>query len=176
MTDEPLAGWSEATPTIGSRGLERARTATEAEKAEIVAALSLVSLSRLEVTYRIRRLGDERYQLSGRLRAGLEQACVVTCEPVAAELDEPFDVEYRAGSSEHRPSALDDEIEVLSAPEIEPLMGGTIDVGRIVFETLAAALPAYPRRPDAKLETDESRPAAPAPGPFAALSDWPREG
>jgi hypothetical protein len=175
MTDEPLAAWREATSAIGPRGVERTRTASEAERADTTRALDLVALDRLEAVYRIRRLGDDRFALSGRLRAALAQSCVVSGDPVPAAIDEAFEVEYRANPGEEPAGTLEDEIEALAAPEIEPIAGGVLDVGRIVFETLAAALDPYPRAPGAELAQHESKPADATGGPFAELAKLQRK-
>ena len=39
-----------------------------------------------------------------------------------------------------------------SVPDVEPIEHGTIEVGRVVFETLSAALDPYPRKSGATLE------------------------
>ena len=51
------------------------------------------------------------------------------------------------GAHDNSPS---EEIEALTAAEIELLEHGLIDAGRIVYEQLAAGLNPYPRKPDAE--------------------------
>ncbi len=63
-------------------------------------------------------------------------------------------------SSSGRPAKLpesgEEEVEALSAAEIEPIEHGRIDVGRIVYETLSAAIDPYPRKAGAEFAADEA--------------------
>ncbi len=63
---------------------------------------------------------------------------------------------------------LDDE------PEPEPIVGGQLAVGRIVFECLAAALDPFPRAAGATLDRHEAAPQSAGAGapssPFAVLA------
>jgi hypothetical protein len=58
-------------------------------------------------------------------------------------------------------------------PDLEPILGGRIRVGRVVFESLAAAIDLFPRKPGVTFESPD-RPAddgaAKSDGPFAALA------
>jgi len=66
-------------------------------------------------------------------------------------------------------NAIDD------APEPEPIVAGQIAVGRVVFESLAAALEPYPRKPGAVLDWQAPLPAdaaaTTATSPFAVLAN-----
>ena len=58
----------------------------------------------------------------------------------------------------------------MSAAEFEPIEHGRIDVGRIVYETLSAAVDPYPRKAGAEFAADEvGGPLVGDYGPFAAL-------
>ena len=94
---------------------------------------------------------------------------------VAAAVDEPFEVTFCP--AEAMPAAPSSEREILSEPEIEPLRDGRIEVGRVVFETLAAALDPYPRRADAAFEWTDPRDAGGAEkaSPFAVLRSLKRD-
>ena len=88
---------------------------------------------------------------AGTLRAQVEQACVVTLEPVASAIDETFDVAFwpeedmpRARERRARPGRR--------AADPEPIVAGQIAVGRVVFECLAGAIDPFPRKPDATLD------------------------
>ncbi len=60
----------------------------------------------------------------------------------------------------------------MAAAEIEPIEHGLIDAGRIVFETLSAAVDPYPRKAGAEFHADAvATTASSEAGPFAALKE-----
>lgn len=162
--------WSHATAEIPGRGLEVRRQASAAERSLLATSLEILAVDRLDVAYRILALGDGRYRLTGTISADVSQACVVSLEPVPCTVDDRIDVEFRTTCPEPDDAADEEELSALEAAEIEPVEHGRIAVGRIVLETLAAALPAYPRAPGAELEQHEAGPAEPGAGPFSALA------
>lgn len=165
---EHLSDWAHNVTDIPAGGLDREREAGEGERAAIADALKLLKLDRLSARYRIKLQGDGSYRLAGKVSAALEQACVVTLEPVADEIDAPFDVEFR-----HEVAKADDEEEasVLAGPDVDILERGVIPVGRIVFETVSASLDPYPRREGAEFDWQDPRLVDPKEtSPFAALS------
>lgn len=158
--------WSHAVTDIPAGGLSSQRAASPGECAAVAAALELPGCQSIAAKYRITALGGGRYRLAGEVTAELEQACIVTLEPVAARLAERFDVQFwPEGEAEPQ---LEGEVEALSAAEIETIEGGRIDAGRIVFETIAAGLDPFPRKEGAALDRSEAGGEG-APGPFAAL-------
>lgn len=165
---EHLIDWTHNVTDIPAGGLDRERRATEAERAAIAKALDLLKLDRLATHYRIKSVAGGGYHLSGKLTADVEQACVVTLDPVAAKIDAPFDVEFRP---EVETADNDEDANVLAGPDVEILERGIIPVGRIVVETLSASLDPYPRRPNAEFTwQDQKAQEAEKSSPFAALS------
>lgn len=165
-----ILGWSHDASDIPERGLEVERRASATELARLVEALDLVSCDSLLVRYRVKPVTGGGYRVSGNLEARLAQHCIVSLEPVEAVASSPIEVEYWA--SERRAGEVEEgEIEALSAAEIEPLVNGRLDVGRVVFEQLAAALDPYPRKPEAEFTPPpEAPPGGGVGGPFAALA------
>jgi uncharacterized metal-binding protein YceD (DUF177 family) len=161
--------WSQRTTEIAEAGLRRELAATAAERAAITQELGLVSCEAIEVSYTIRALGGGRYRLAGSLRARLTQACVATLEPLPQTIEEGFEVQFWPVGS--LPAMGDVEVEASSVPEVEPIEHGSIGVGRVVFETLSAALDPYPRKSGASLEWQDAESAeeADAANPFAVL-------
>jgi uncharacterized metal-binding protein YceD (DUF177 family) len=111
----------------------------------------------------------------GRLSAEVEQACVVTLEPVVQRIEATLDLRILDEGVE----PADDDPD--SPDEIES-QGGLVDLGEAVAEQLALALDPYPRAEGATLPVldDGAEPAAedarPArPNPFAGLAKL-REG
>ena len=152
--------------------------AQDAEMAAIVRMLDLARLDELVFVYRFQRSGEGRLRLKGRLKARLVQLCVVSLDPVETELDFPVEVEFW-------PGALVDEFvrsaeesgshEILDWPE--PIVDGTIDLGTVMYESIAMAIDPYPKREGVSFEWSQSRPEASNPGnggPFAALASLKR--
>jgi uncharacterized metal-binding protein YceD (DUF177 family) len=165
---EPLT-WSHRTAEVPEAGLLVAREATPAEREAIAGALDIISCDALSIDYAVRALGGGRYRMMGKLTARVTQACVVTLEPVAATIAQEIDVAF--WPAESLPRAGEDETEVLSVAEIEPIEHGQIEVGRVLYELLSASLDPYPRKPGARFEWEgvagQEDPGAT--GPFAGL-------
>ena len=167
--------WSYRVREIPEAGLRETRSATAAERASIAEALEIVSCEELTAKFDIRATGKGHYRLAGKVAAKLTQNCVVTLEPIPQTAEGAFDVEFwPAGSA---PEHGEDEVEALSAAEIEPIEHGLIDAGRIVFETLSANVDPYPRKAGAELQAEAiDDPEASAGGPFAALQKFKDRG
>ncbi len=120
------------------------------------------------------RAGSGRLRLAGQLQADVTQTCVVTLEPVDAQLDVPVEIEFW-------PAALVAEME-RNAEELgnhglldwpEAVVDGRIDLGPVIYETLATALDPYPKRPGTSFDWSQVDPEAASEGksgPFAALA------
>jgi uncharacterized metal-binding protein YceD (DUF177 family) len=116
--------------------------ADEAERAAIAKRLGLALLGRLEAHVCLERAG-EVIRASGRLQASLDQSCVVTGDPVAAHVDEPFAILF---VPEPPTSGADEEIE-LGEGDLDVVFhdGAAIDLGGALSDTLALSLDPYPR-------------------------------
>ncbi|MBC8013889.1 MAG: DUF177 domain-containing protein [Methyloceanibacter sp.] len=155
-----------------SDGASREIAATKAETDAIARLLDLVALEGLIFIYRLNHGGGGRLHLSGRLHANVTQTCVVTLDPVAARLDVPAEVEFW-------PASLIEELE-RSAEEAgslldwpEAVVDWRIDLGPVIYETLATALEPYPKREGVSFDwsqgaAEEAESAKS--GPFAALA------
>lgn len=142
--------------------------ADEAERKAIAKRLGLLSLDRLEAHASLARTQDV-LRAEGRLVAAVDQSCVVTGDPVAAHIDEPFAILF---VPEPQTGSPDDEIE-LGAGDCDTVFydGAQIDLGTAIADTLALSLNPYPRSAaaDAALKeagvlTEEQA------SPFAALA------
>jgi uncharacterized metal-binding protein YceD (DUF177 family) len=116
--------------------------ADEAERTAIARRLGLASLERLEAHVTLSRRG-ELVRAEGRLVAALDQSCVVTGEPVAAHVDEPFEILFMPEPASGTP---DEEIE-LGASDCDVVFHdrAAIDLGTTMADTLALSLDPYPR-------------------------------
>lgn len=172
MTDQP--NWIEKAAEIPAGGLERDREATPAELQAIAQALDILKVASLSTNYRINAIAGNGYRLRGAITASVEQACVVSLEPVSGKVEAPYEVEFFAAVD-----VKDDgeEASILEGTDIEVLEHGIIPVGRIVYETLSASLDPYPRRPDAEFNWEDPKAKDPEKvSPFAALSKLKPDG
>jgi uncharacterized metal-binding protein YceD (DUF177 family) len=116
--------------------------ADETERAAVSRRLRLTSIGRLEAHATLTRAGDTIHA-EGRLVAALDQSCVVTGDPVAAHVDEPFKIVF---VPEPKVGEPDDEIE-LGESDCDTVFhdGAAIDLGTAIADTLALSLDPYPR-------------------------------
>lgn len=136
-----------------------------------------------------RQVGNHHIHVMGQLTAEVEQACIVTGDPVRNQIAEEIDawfsdeeqvVSFARARRAQESMRADAELEILpEAEDPEPVMDGSIDLGELAAEHLALAIDPYPRSEAAKaaLEADKADTAVVAqagsrPNPFAALKDW----
>jgi uncharacterized metal-binding protein YceD (DUF177 family) len=152
--------------------------ATEAEMAASAHLLDLRRLEGLNLAYRLRHGAVGCLRLTGSLKAAVTQSCVVSLEPVEASLDVPVEVEFW-------PLSLIEELEAsVEEPGStgrfdwpEPIIDRKIDLGPVIYETLATALDLYPKREGVSFDSSQGGPEAAAArqsGPFAALAKLKR--
>ena len=126
--------------------------ASAEERAALAKRFGLVALGALRAEGSLDTLDNgRRALLQAHLTAQVTQSCVVTLEPVVAEIDESFTLEYDADADPLAQAVVEipeDFEEFLAQPDPpDPLVDGLVDVGEAVAEHLALALPAYPRAP-----------------------------
>lgn len=133
--------------TIGPARREMDLEAEPGEREALARRFGIASIESLGAHLAISRQGDE-VRATGRLQARVVQSCVVTDAPVAATVDEPFDILFRpqpAGGGGEEEIELDEgDMDVVFYD------GSAIDMGEAVAETLSLSLDPYPRAPDAE--------------------------
>jgi uncharacterized metal-binding protein YceD (DUF177 family) len=142
--------------------------ADESECRAIAQRLGLESLDRFEAHAVLTRKG-ELVRAQGRLIASLNQSCVVTSDPVAAYVDEPFELIF---IPEPESSRADEEIE-LGESDCDVVFhdGASIDLGNAIADTLALSVDPYPRSAGADAALKEAGVLTQAEAsPFAALA------
>lgn len=143
----------EAGPVLSVAALVRSQTRDitvepgQETLARIASELDLIGLKKLRFTGQLSPLGKRDWRLTGHLGATVTQSCVVTLGPVTTRIEE--DVARNFVTDFTVPDA--DEVEIPETVEDEPL-GAEIDIGGVVLEALALALPPYPRAADAEIE------------------------
>ena len=148
--------------------------ANDAELDAMAKMLNLVALERLTFTCRFDHRGGGRLCLTGTLRGLATQTCVISLEPIEAVLEVPVEQEFW-------PAALIAQLEQNAADSggagifnwPEPIVDGRIDLGPVIYESLATALDPYPRREGASFDWSqgpEDEAKGTRSGPFAALA------
>jgi uncharacterized metal-binding protein YceD (DUF177 family) len=165
--------WDHTVRDIPQTGLSAVREAAPDELERVARALELLACKSLKAEYAIAPIVGGHYQLSGRLSAQVSQSCVVTLEPVDSTIEEVFEAVF--WPQEAMPAPESGELDLDDEPEREPIVAGQIAVGRVVFESLAAAIDPFPRKPDAVLDwqsptTTDAAGGKPA-NPFAVLAN-----
>ena len=138
------------------------------ERQAIARRLGLNALDRLEAHAVLSRKG-ELVRAEGRLVATLEQSCVVTNDPVASHVDEPFDLMF---TPEPAGAGPDEEIQLGEGDcDVVFYDGAAIDLGSAIADSLALAIDPYPRSAGADAALKEAGVMSEAEAsPFAALA------
>ncbi len=114
---------------------------------QIAEDLGILGIRKLSFAGKIAAEGKRDWKLAAQLGATVEQACVVTLDPVVTRIDQTVTRKFVADME----ADLEEEVEMPEDDSEEPL-GSEIDLIRVMTEALALALPDYPRRDDATLE------------------------
>jgi hypothetical protein len=172
MTEGNMLGelaWAHAVQDISETGLAVERSATAEERNEIARALDLLGCRSLTARYALTPRGGGHVQLSGSLWGEVEQTCVVTLEPLVNDVAADFNVDYWPETDMPEPSS--GPVDMSDEPDLEPIVAGRIEVGRVVFQSLAGAIDLFPRKPGVTFEVPEPEGDGPNPdSPFAALA------
>lgn len=152
--------------------IERTIEIDDDERQAVMELLDLRDLSGLRLDYRLRQASGKRVHVTGRLKADVVQTCVVSLEPVPARVDIAVDGEFWPPE---KISALreraDDPSQAAAINWPEPIDGDVIDLGPLLYETLATALDPYPKKTGARFEWSDSKVSAETPknSPFQVL-------
>ena len=111
-----------------------------AGRAAVAEALAIRGLRKLRFAGVLAPRGRSDWRLTAELGATVVQDCVVTLEPVVTRIEEPVERLYLADWQEPE----GDEVEMGEDTDAEPLPA-SLDLGQVMLEALALALPPYPR-------------------------------
>ena len=135
--------------------------------------LGIIGLRKLRFSGEMSPLGKHDWQMTANLGATVIQECVVTLDPVTTRIDDKIDRRWLKHLSEPND---DDEVEMPEDDSVDPLTD-VIDLGQVMIEALALALPLYPRAEGADMQTNVFAEPGTKPmtdddaKPFAGLSD-----
>ena len=143
--------------------------ATDEEREALAKRLGLVALDRLAAHCALdRQRSGSTIRARGRIKASLTQACVASGEPLAAYIDEAFELHFQP-----EPTRTPDEEVELSGNELDVIFhdGSAIELGEAIADTLAVSIDPYPRGPNAEVALQEAGVISEEQaGPFAALA------
>ena len=116
-------------------------SANEYERAALTRRFGLVSIDSFSAHVALSWLKPGKViSVKGRISAHVTQSCVITLDPVPAQIDEEIDLVFS-----QNPERTAD---IIDPNEAETLDGEEIDIGEIVSEELSLSLNPYPRRAD----------------------------
>lgn len=164
-----LLPWSHLAAEVPASGRQYRHSATTEERAAIAAELGLVECRRLEAVYTLSPRGGGRYAMKGQLSGDVVQSCIVTVEPVEGTIAAPLDCIFDPDPDAAALPAENEEVELSTLPDVEPIEHGRLETGRVAFETFAAYLDPFPRKADAEFRWDDPKVAAGGNNPFAVL-------
>lgn len=165
---------------VGHLSAKPVTVTLEAEPKERLAMAErwgVVRVDSVSAVLELTRWKRDGVRIKGRVRAAIEQSCVVTLEPVASTIDEPVDALFVPEGSKLARIATDENGEMVfdaEGPDIpESFHGDTIDVGSVCEEFIVLAIDPYPRKEGAVLDPPDDPPQTEdAPSPFAGLERW----
>lgn len=118
----------------------------------IAADLGLPGLRKLRFTGSLAPLGKRDWQMTARLGATVVQDCVVTLAPVTTRIEDPVERRWLYQMAQPDNTDPDAEVEMPEDDSADPLTS-EIDLGQVMTEALALALPLYPRAEGAQVDT-----------------------
>ena len=144
--------------------------ADERTRDAVARAVVVDAIPRLHAAFTLTRRGRDGLHVSGEVTALVDQACVVTLEPMQSEVAEPVDIAFTAAGS-RSPPAVAVELSLDAEDPPEPLENGTVDLGHVAVEFLTLGIDPYPRKEGVAFEppVSEANIEAAAGHPFAAL-------
>ncbi len=156
---------------LGGPPLSEAIAATAAERAAVARRLGILAVDRLTAELTVKSISSRLFRVQGTWEAAVQQACVVTLEPVADSPKGSFEAAFEASDGRRAaPQGADVEIDPEAADPAEALPAEGIDLGELVVQELAVALNPYPRAPGAEIPAEYRPPEVEEDnGPFAAL-------
>ncbi len=124
---------------------------TPEETAALARFLDLAALEEVALDGQLTPVGSRGWRLEAHLTARVEQACVVTLEPVTSAIDTEIDRRYLPaadlGAGE---TGVPSERELGRDDDPDPF-DGAIEIAEVLVETLALAIDPYPRAEGAEL-------------------------
>jgi uncharacterized metal-binding protein YceD (DUF177 family) len=123
-------------------GLEYTLEADAEERRRLAEFNGILEVGRLKATFRLTAGARGKVKVEGRLLASATQSCVVTLEPVVADIDAPIEVTFVPPGAGKKDSDADQDV----------IENGAVDLGAVAGEFLTLNLDPYPRKEGAAFE------------------------
>ncbi|MCF2523920.1 DUF177 domain-containing protein [Bradyrhizobium sp. G127] len=152
-------------------GLHQVLEASAAQRQLLADAAGVNAVLRATATFDVVPEADGRVNVTGSVQARVEQACVVSLEPVENDLDESITAVFAppAQIPVSPRSVQKEDGEDAEIPDLpEPIVNGAIDLGHLATEFLILGIDPYPRKPGVAF-IPPATPQDPDEHPFAAL-------
>ncbi len=151
--------------------------ADDTQRSALAERFDVIAVHKFNGSMTINPWGDD-YKMTASYHAVVDQACVISGQPVSETIDEDFEIIIHVGE-EPEDQPLDEE-EMLEEDDIEYSLDGKVDVAEIFAQYLATGLNPFPRSEGVDI-SEMSTPAGvdikteeevkEASNPFAALKD-----
>jgi len=140
---------------LPAKGITATFTADPEQRRQLAEAHGLLSVEGFSTELLVRPWKKDGIQVSGRVKAEITQACVVTLEPLTARIDE--DVSAILVPENSRLARIEGEnAEIILQAEGDDLpeifSGDSVDVGALAEEFFELAIDPYPRKEGSELD------------------------
>lgn len=149
--------------------LQRTLSADGNVRAAVGELLHLEAVSKLEAEIAVAPWLDG-IEIRGRIDAIVTLLCGVTLEPIEQSIEQPFCVRIVPPESPNGwawPGGDEVQIDLEADDPPDVLAGSTVDIGALIVEHLALAIPPFPKKPGAVFVSDTN---GDTPSPFSALA------
>ena len=128
---------------MGPSGAALEIAASDGERAALAKRFGFLGLLAFSARVTVDRKVGGQVVVEGRLRGKVVQACILTLDPVAQDLDETFRIVFKRDFEDEKDPESGDAVINSQADAPEPLQGNMLDVGEIVAEQLERNVGAY---------------------------------
>jgi len=162
---------------LGAGEREITLTANPEEREALARRFEIAAVAELRAVLRVAKAGSAplAVRIEGRMRAVVEQTCVVTLDPVHNQIETAVSRLFREGHESDAAVEVDLPIDDADVPDI--LEGSVIDLGEVIAEQLGLDLDPFPRKPGVVFEgysdppDDDIRTGDAPRSPFAKLGE-----
>ena len=124
--------------------------ANEKQRAALAREHGLLGVESFRAELQVEPWKRNGVRVSGRVSAAITQECIVTLDPLAAEIEEPVEAVFLPEDSKLGRLGFEEGGEILLAPDgpdsPETFSGDTLDVGALAEEFFGLGLDPYPRK------------------------------
>ncbi|PWK67486.1 DUF177 domain-containing protein [Aminobacter sp. AP02] len=135
---------------LPQKGMSAVVDADAFQRAALAEAHGLLSVERYKADLLVTKWKRNGVKVSGRVKAQITQACIVTLEPVEATIDEDVEGVFLPEDSKLARRGFNEAGEILLDAEgpdsPETFTGDTIDAGALAEEFFGLAIDPYPRK------------------------------